>query len=507
MINNQKNEEFDAIVIGAGLGGLGAATQLSLDGKKVLLIEKHSTPGGFATSFVRGRFEFEGALHELSGYGSDENPRALHRFFHQLGIVPDKMNFLQVPELYSCKFYDGERYDLPFGLDNVINYLCKRFPNDVKDIKKFFKVTLNIYEGLGKTNKPLQILMKHRWLIRVLGLDISEFVGRFFKNKRLQNVVSQYWAYLGGKPETGNAVLFAGCLMTYILNGAAYPNKRSHNMSILLADYVKSKGGVVKYNALVNKILVEDGKLVGVEMLNGQKYYAKGVISNVNPRCVITKMLPKDTLPASYVRKVNAPDIGPSIFSVYLGLNKSPEELGLDSYETFINTTDEVDDEAIENGINKTKFAAVIIYNLVQPDISPKGTTMCVISALQYGRDWINVPPAEYHRIKDKVGAELVALFEKYMCPEVYEHIEVCEVATPYTYYRYSKSLEGSIYGSDNSVFNSPVFKLSQKTPLSGLYFAGCWTGEGGGYDPALNSGRKAAKYLLKELNAAEGGN
>ncbi|TFF93609.1 MAG: FAD-dependent oxidoreductase, partial [Promethearchaeota archaeon] len=57
------DEEYDVIVVGAGLGGLGAACQLGLADKRVLLLEKHNVPGGFATSFVRGRFEFEGALH------------------------------------------------------------------------------------------------------------------------------------------------------------------------------------------------------------------------------------------------------------------------------------------------------------------------------------------------------------------------------------------------------------------------------------------------------------
>ncbi|MCK4779301.1 MAG: NAD(P)-binding protein, partial [Candidatus Lokiarchaeota archaeon] len=63
-------DTYPIIVIGAGLGGLGAACQLALVGKQVLLLEKHNVPGGFATSFVRGRFEFEGALHELSDIGT-----------------------------------------------------------------------------------------------------------------------------------------------------------------------------------------------------------------------------------------------------------------------------------------------------------------------------------------------------------------------------------------------------------------------------------------------------
>jgi prolycopene isomerase len=61
---------YDCVVIGAGNGGLGAAAQLAAKGASVLLLEQHNVPGGFASSFVRGRFEFEAALHEFCDVGS-----------------------------------------------------------------------------------------------------------------------------------------------------------------------------------------------------------------------------------------------------------------------------------------------------------------------------------------------------------------------------------------------------------------------------------------------------
>jgi hypothetical protein len=65
--------KYDAVVIGAGNGGLAAACKMALEGKKTLLIEKHNLPGGCASSFRRGRFEFETALHELCEWGDDKH--------------------------------------------------------------------------------------------------------------------------------------------------------------------------------------------------------------------------------------------------------------------------------------------------------------------------------------------------------------------------------------------------------------------------------------------------
>ena len=65
--------KFDAVVIGSGTGGLSAALSLATAGKKILLLEQHNMPGGCATSFVRGRFEFDASLHEFCSLGSPGN--------------------------------------------------------------------------------------------------------------------------------------------------------------------------------------------------------------------------------------------------------------------------------------------------------------------------------------------------------------------------------------------------------------------------------------------------
>ena len=77
--------KFDAVVVGAGNGGLASAARMAKSGMKVLLVEQHNVPGGFASSFVRGRFEFEPALHELGAIGTKENQGIVYKFFDDLG--------------------------------------------------------------------------------------------------------------------------------------------------------------------------------------------------------------------------------------------------------------------------------------------------------------------------------------------------------------------------------------------------------------------------------------
>ena len=80
------NSNYDIIVIGAGCGGLTAAVCAAQKGKKVLLLERHNAPGGFATSFVRGRFEFEASIDSLSCFGNSEGLGEVRQIFDEIEI-------------------------------------------------------------------------------------------------------------------------------------------------------------------------------------------------------------------------------------------------------------------------------------------------------------------------------------------------------------------------------------------------------------------------------------
>ena len=109
--------KYDVVVIGAGNGGLGAACKILTSGKTCLVLEKHNIPGGFASSFVRGRFEFEASLHEFNGIGTVENPGSSRVLFDELG-VGDKIEWLQLHDAYHLiSLKEGYNFTMPFGLD------------------------------------------------------------------------------------------------------------------------------------------------------------------------------------------------------------------------------------------------------------------------------------------------------------------------------------------------------------------------------------------------------
>ena len=128
-------KQYDVVVVGAGLGGLSVATLLAKKGASVLLLERHNVPGGYATSFVRGRYEFEVALHELSGIGPPEHRGPLYRYLDSLGVA-SQLEFSPIGELYRSVFPDLD-VTLPVGEEAGRETLCDTFPHEARGIRRF----------------------------------------------------------------------------------------------------------------------------------------------------------------------------------------------------------------------------------------------------------------------------------------------------------------------------------------------------------------------------------
>ena len=142
-------DSYDVIVIGAGNSGLAAATRVLGAGKTCLVCEQHNIPGGFATSFVRGRFEFEASLHEFNGIGTPEQPGSTRQLFEQLGVA-DKIEWIQLKDAYHL-ISEAEGYDwvMPFGADAFAEANERLVPGGGQIIREFFALCEQIRNAMG----------------------------------------------------------------------------------------------------------------------------------------------------------------------------------------------------------------------------------------------------------------------------------------------------------------------------------------------------------------------
>ncbi len=131
--------KYNAIVVGSGCVGLAAALELITAGKKTVLIEKHNLPGGCASSFCRGRFEFEPLLHELCGVGPESNPGDVRKLMDRFGV---KVQWNRVDDCFRCisTYSDGTPMDvtLPTGIQAFIEKTEEYVPGSREKMTKFF---------------------------------------------------------------------------------------------------------------------------------------------------------------------------------------------------------------------------------------------------------------------------------------------------------------------------------------------------------------------------------
>jgi prolycopene isomerase len=496
--------KYDAIVVGAGLGGLSAATMLARNGLGVLLLERHNVPGGYATTFVRGRYEFEVALHELSGIGPPEHRGGVYRYLEHLGMA-DKVEFLHMSNLYRSVFPDLD-ITLPVGREAFEAKLVETFPHEAKGIRRFVKRVFDfgrdrskIARQGGKFN-PATMPFRFPHFFRYLPTTWGQVLNRDVRDPRARAVISQYWGYVGMPPSRISFMYFALTLAAYVRRGAAFPKGRSQALSNAFLATFEEMGGEARLNCGVQRITTADGRVTGVITDEGQEIAADWIVSNADPITTCRDLIGRDKVPSGFFTKLQSSEVAASTVNVYLGVARPHEELGLTEHEIFINA-----DYDFDRHYERTRVVAppesivVTCYNVVYPGISPPGTSIIVLTALMYGEPWYEVPPAEYVATKNRIGDAMIQMAEK-IAPGLREYAEVVEVSTPLTNMRYAGTMGGSIYGFNQPPRDHMVWRMGHRGPLDRLYFVGAWTQPGGGYDPAMMSGQMASSSILRRI-------
>ena len=511
--------KYDAVVIGAGLGGLTAAATLAKRGLSVLCLERHHVPGGYAGTFVRGRYEFEIALHELSGLGTAQEPGALHTMFDELGLLDD-LEFIEIPDVYRAIF-PGIDITLPVGWEPYEQTLCEAFPEQRTGIHRFlgriralqdevrFFNDINLLEGAPSLGQLLQMPFKSRIIARYGQAMFGTVLDRDISDPTLKAVIGQLWGYVGQPPSRGSFLLLGACMGTYIGNGPRYIKGRSAALSAAFVRAIERFGGEVRLSCGVTKLVVDGNEVRGVITEAGEEISTRTVISNLDPSSTCRDLIGVERVPQRYWRKLQQCVVGPGSFNIYMGLARSPEELGLTDYEVFVNSNTDIESQYIECRDLPRLFdaeppaapcVAMTCYNLADPGISPLGTSLVSMTTLMFGRRWHDVPPEDYVDVKTRVARSMLQRVET-VFPDLCSSAEVLEIATPVTNMRYANQVDGAIYGYEQLPFNSTVYRLATDGPFVGLYFAGAFTNPGGGFELVMTSGYMAA---IKAAKAAK---
>ncbi len=507
--------KYDIIIIGAGLGGLTAGATLAKAGKKVLVLEQHNIVGGCATTFERKGVKFEVGLHEMEGQPKSKDTK--YPIFKKLGIY-DKIQFVKSKETWRVKT-DSFDITIPHGHKNVINELSKYFPEERKNLKKYFASMNRIAYMSRRLPYDLKFWDFFFYPITTLPLNIyhiikqhkvGDVLDKTFKNNRLKRLLDVNLGYYHDNP-------YEFCWFFHAFGQSGYYNNAyfikggSQELSNSLADIIIKNGGEVKTLTDVVKINLDGNKAKGVTYIdrktkNEITVEGKKIISNSAPYNVYKNMLPSEFED----KKITSLENSSSLYSIYLIFKKNFSSIYKgNAYSTFVGPDSAID--APYSDKSKTykvvdivdRGALLVDYSAIDSGLVKEGDdrSFAALLGVSYLDEWENLTKEEYKQKKEKLAQDVFDRFEKHY-PGFKDNIEYYEVSTPKTIKRYTRAPGGTAYGFKQNDYANKGRAGFESSTVKNLYFVGVWGFPGGGFSGAIINGYFVAKHILFNIKA-----
>ena len=504
------SSNYDAIIIGSGLGGLSCAAYLAKNGKKVLVLEKHSIPGGYAASFRRGAYTFDAGLHMIAAVGKDQD---MAKFFEWCGVA-ENIDFLKIKYLMRTVFPE---HDIRFpsgNLEGVLSVLEENFPDEKEGIRSLFKEMVKVYDDIirffASTAPMWQQLpvfpFLYKSLFPVMKKTVKQLLDKHLADDKLKALLFANYGFFG-LPPSKLSVLGLCANVGYWMKGAYYPKGGNQVVPNAFVDMVKLNDGDILFGEEVASIIVESGKALGVVTEKGEKYLGQNIISNASAIETFHKLVGKEKLPASFVAKMDNMEPSVSGFIVYLGLDESFAAAlkNTQDYDIIISDTYDLDKDfewILNCDVQKASFF-VTLYSNVDSSLAKGNRFVASMLQSQPYSYWKKFEAAystgnkdEYNKEKDRFAGILIKRAEK-VVPELSKHIEVIEIATPLTLKRYTGNFNGALYGWANTIKQfSPMDRMT-KTPIKNLHLSSAWTFPGEGQATVVACGCRLGRRLI----------
>lgn len=484
----QPEGRWDAIVIGSGMGGLASAALLAKHGQlRVLVLERHSTAGGFTHTFTRSGFEWDVGLHYI---GQCEPGSPVRALFDE--VTDGSLAWARMPEVYDRVILGREAYELVAGGRRFIDSLSARFPGMRDAIARYlgtviaatrkgapFFLDRALPARLSSLIGPLLRAPMHRFSDRT----VEEIVKPLIGDGVLYDVLTAQCGDYGLTPRYASFQIHA-MVVGHYLRGAYYPIGGSARIAEGAAQVITNNGGEIFIAAEVERILVENGRAVGVRMLDGNELRAPLVISDAGaPNTYLRLLDPSLAEPTGIPERLR--QLGPSSahLCLYLGLDRTDHELGLDGTNLWIYPEPDreqafarfVADPSAPIPLVYASFPSAKDPSFVERHPGKSTVELVTLGSLEWLRRWQDARwkrrGAEYDDWKARMSERLleIALRER---PSLAGHIVHSELSTPLSTRHFTAHPDGEIYGLTHTPARFRL-ALRAQTPVPGLFLTG----------------------------------
>ena len=486
------------LIIGAGLAGLSTGCFAQMNGYSSHIFEHHSQPGGVAAAWKRHSYLIDGGIHFLMGHRPGT---ALHELYRQLGILP-ATSCVDMTTL--GRFTDeasGRSVQVTRDLHRLAADLKTQSPNDARVIDELVEGA-RAMQGLDMSefglSKPPELMswldsLKDVWGMRRLlkymtgqyARPVADYVQavhdpwlrEFIKCLFLPQVPVYFVCMVLGLLADGQLGFLEGGCTDFVQS---------------LDRRYTALGGRVTYNATVEEILVKNNRAVGVRLSDGSEHGADVVVSAADGYSTVFKLLGGRYVNDKIKRRYATWKTFRPLMMISFGAAR--ELPGEPAFTTLVlKQPIQVHDEAI-----RMIFVRLFNYSV---RFAPPGKTVVQVefeTEWGYWNDLQGRDRAAYEAEKERVAVEVLQRLEVHY-PGLSQQVEVTDVATPYTFWRYTLNHNGAWEGWLPTP--ETITTLVERTlpGLDSFYMAGQWVMPGGGVPPCLYSGRHVVQLLCRQ--------
>ena len=482
------NNKYDVIIIGSGISGLTSGILLAKEGKKVLILEKHFKAGGWTHTFKRDNYEWDVGIHYI---GEVHNPRSPVRKLFDL-VSDGKLEWHKMEDNYDRIIFPDKQYNFVAPREKFIQDMAGYFPGTEDKMRRYIQVVdeavksgqsyfankaLPNWLGNFTYNKMTRKFFSHS------DKTTREVIMDIFDDETILGVLSGQWGDHGLPPRYSSFAMHAMVVRHY-LDGGNYPIGTSRRIAETAVDYLESMGGALYVNAGVDEIITHKGKAVGVRLEKGDEILAPLIISSAGVMNTYGNFLRNNKAFSQMSAQLKTVTPTSSYMCLYIGLNKSAEELKLGNTNLWIYPGYNHDQNVANYMQDSTKELPVVYVSFPSAkdpafkDEHPGFATMEAITVANWSEydNWKDKPwknrGDEYETMKDKLSERILEKVYEHV-PQAKEAMAYSELSTPLSVKSLANYPEGELYGIDHAPDRFHQKWLKPKSEIKNLYLTG----------------------------------